>query len=182
MSDPSSNANDTVAGEGAPGADAGAGSTGGRRRDPLEEIAAKIDSALSELRPKLKTAIQELDQRVDAALGDVKSKARPKVDELVTDLQPKLDSLINRVQSALDGLKKDLEGRADRAEARQGAAEEAAAGHWPEMKEDTKPADPPMEKPFGPRAGAATVESSEEPAPPSDGPIGTGGEEGPPAA
>ena len=178
MSDTSNNPNDTsTAGDGSPGlgGDAGGGAGGGSRgRDPLGDIAAKIDAALSDLRPKLKSAIQELDQKVDAAIGDVKTRARPKVDELVTDLQPKLDSLINRIQGALEGLKRDLEGRADRAESRQGSAEGAAAGHWPEMKEDTKPADPPMEKPFGPRAGASGTTAS-EPAPPPEGPIDTSG-------
>lgn len=176
MSDQSNNPNENaVPGDGGPalGAEPGSESTGqgGRRRDPLEDIAAKIDAALAELRPKLRSAISELDQKVDAALGDAKARARPKVDELVTELQPKLDSLISRVQSALDGLKRDLEGRADRAEARQGTAEADAAGHWPEMKEDTRPADPPMEKPFGPRSGAGE----------SSGPSSSGTPGAPPA-
>ena len=87
------------------------------------------------------------------------------------------------MQSALDGLKKDLEGRADRAEERQGGAE-AAAGHWPEMKEDTHPADPPMEKPFGARSGAGET-AAPPPSPPGEQPFGgtpgdggTGGTDG----
>lgn len=173
MSDQSNIPNDdAVPGDGGPAlgeeGKASESTSGGKRRDPLEDIAAKIDAALAELRPKLRNAISELDQRVDAALDDAKSKARPKVDELVTELQPKLDSLISRVQSALDGLKKDLEGRADRAEARQGTAEASTAGHWPEMKEDTRPADPPLEKPFGPRSGAGGAIDPTAPGTPGD--------------
>ena len=172
MSDQSNDPiNNASAGDGSPGlgaedstASAGAES-GGKRRDPLEDIAAKIDAALAELRPKLRSAINELDQRVDTAISDAKTRARPKVDELVSELQPRLDSLISRVQNALEGLKKDLDTRADRAEGRQGGAD-ATAGDWPVMKEDTHPADPPIEKPFGPRSGAGESSGPEPTSPP----------------
>lgn len=125
-----------------------------RRRDPFEELNRKVEQAMEEVRPKLRRAFEELEQRVDAAVEELRprvdearSRARPKVDEFVADFQPRVDSVLSRMQSALDSLRRDLDTRANRAEARRaGAAPGAADAPWPEDEDGAqKAADPPKE-------------------------------------
>jgi hypothetical protein len=93
----------------------------GRKRDPFEDIGARIESALHGLRPRIKNVFQELDSKIDSALEDIKPKvqeardrARPRVDGIVSEVQPKVDALLSELQSAIDGLRRDFEVRADR--------------------------------------------------------------------
>ncbi len=93
----------------------------GRRRDPLEELQARIEAALEEIRPKVKRAFEELDSRVDAAVDDLRPKvedkmreARPRMEQFVADIQPRMDELLRRMQVKLEDLRQDLESRARR--------------------------------------------------------------------
>jgi hypothetical protein len=63
---------------------------GGSRRDPIEDLQARIDAALDEARPKIRKAFEELETRIDASLMDI----QPKIENARREVQPRLDQFI----------------------------------------------------------------------------------------
>src|SRR5688572_1515375 len=91
---------------------------GGSRRDPIEDLQARIDAALDEARPKIRKAFEELETRIDASLMDIQPKidnarreVQPRIDQFMADLQPRLDTLLRKVQEKLESLRADLDAR-----------------------------------------------------------------------
>jgi len=111
---------------------------GDSRRDPLEELQGRIESAFEELRPKLRRALDELDARVDSAVSELRPRfdarvqdAKPRVDRFVAEMQPRMDDLIRKVQSKLEDIRTDLQSRAARGDQQQDFREGSTAGDAP---------------------------------------------------
>jgi hypothetical protein len=100
----------------------------GRKKDVFEDLQSRIEKALEDLKPRVKRAFEELDATIDSALADVKPKvdakmkaAQPKVDHFMNEVQPKIDDILRRMANKLEEVRKDLEERAHRGDAAEGA-------------------------------------------------------------
>lgn len=128
--------------------------SGTPKRDPFDELQARIESALDEIRPKVKRVFEELDRKVDDALNDMKPRldekmhaAQPRVDRFVAEVQPRVDALIQKMQTALEDMRRDFEDRAARGS---GGADPRPAAGGPDLSDDVPPTEPAPEGPRSP--------------------------------